>query len=73
MIHRKVRTNEIKQEFLILMDKLIDQLDSYYPMKEISTRFQRTQSSKWTEMVMHVQIVSQGRQKFSQLPVIGKG
>ena len=35
MIHRKVKTNEIKQEFPIFVDKLIDQLDSYDPMKEI--------------------------------------
>ena len=35
MVHRKLKANETKQEFPISIDKLIDQLDSYEPMKEL--------------------------------------
>ena len=35
MVHRKLKANETKQEFPISIEKLIDQLDSYEPMKEL--------------------------------------
>ena len=35
MVHRKLKANETIQEFHISIDKLMDQLDSYEPMKEL--------------------------------------
>ena len=35
MVHRKLKANGTKQEFPISIDKSIDQLDSYEPMKEL--------------------------------------